>query len=417
MDNEGVCADSPSVESTELVNYCDPNNYVQIGCRFYFVDLAPDALGHLIPTLVPWQRWQLSQDFKGHSDDLKKIQRFTGLGSYPSHLNYQQRVRDHYNTYCPMNWQPSCGDWSNIKMMLQHIFGDQYELGLDYIQLLYMRPKQMLPILVLVSRERQTGKTTFLNFLKAVFGANVAFVTNDTMRSKFNSERAGRLIIACDEAFLNKKEDSERLKALSTAQKTYIEFKGKDRYEIDNFSKIIMCSNNIIDPVYIDEEEVRYWVRDVPKPPKDYPGLSNAMKKEIPAFLDALLNRQLCVPFALSRMWFDAKQLRTAALERIVRSCRPTCEIELAEILLEEMDRYNVQQLQYTTNDLNTLLKARGHSIPDAHRIICKQWRIPHATNKMSYKLYAPWVEKPPIQQLGRYYTFTQDFLETLVPN
>ena len=399
------------------INYSDPDKYVQIGCSFFFVDMAPDAFGHLIPTLVPWKRWQLAQDFKGHSDDLKRIHRYIGLGSYPSHLAYEPNVGGHYNTYSRLNWEPAIGEWPNIRMMLQHIFGDQYELGLDYIQLLYVEPKQMLPILVLVSKERQTGKTTFLNLLKAIFGANMAFVTNDTMRSKFNSERASRLIIACDEAFLNKKEDSERLKALSTAQKTYIEYKGKDRFEIDNFAKIILCSNNIIDPVYIDEEEVRYWVREIPKPREDYPRLSQAMKKEIPAFLGALLHRQLSVPFALSRMWFDSKQLRTPALERIVRSCRPTCEIELAEILLEEMDRYNVLRLQYTTNDLNTLLKVRGHSIPDAHRIICKQWRIPHATNKMSYKLYAPWVEKPPLQQFGRYYTFTQEFLETLVPN
>lgn len=40
---------------------------------------------------------------------------------------------------------------------------------LDYLQLLYLYPIQKLPILLLVSEERNTGKSTFLNFLKAIF--------------------------------------------------------------------------------------------------------------------------------------------------------------------------------------------------------------------------------------------------------
>ncbi len=61
------------------------------------------------------------------------------------------------------------GDFPNIKKLVSHIFGEQYELGMDYLQLLYLRPVQKLPILLLVSEERNTGKTTFLNFLKALF--------------------------------------------------------------------------------------------------------------------------------------------------------------------------------------------------------------------------------------------------------
>jgi len=44
---------------------------------------------------------------------------------------------------------------------VKHIFGDQIELGLDYLQLLYQKPVQILPIVCLVSKERSTGKTTF----------------------------------------------------------------------------------------------------------------------------------------------------------------------------------------------------------------------------------------------------------------
>lgn len=88
-----------------------------------------------------------------------------------------------------------------------HIFGKQYNLGLDYLQLLFLQPLQKLPILLLVSEERNTGKSTFLNFLKAVFGDNVTF-TNEDFRSQFNSDWTGKLLIVVDEVLLNRREDA-----------------------------------------------------------------------------------------------------------------------------------------------------------------------------------------------------------------
>lgn len=87
----------------------------------------------------------------------------------PSHTNYQKEISGFYNLYEPIDHVPTEGDFSDIEKLLLHIFEEQYELGLDYMQLLYMQPTQKLPILLLVSEERNTGKTTFLNFLKAIF--------------------------------------------------------------------------------------------------------------------------------------------------------------------------------------------------------------------------------------------------------
>ena len=69
---------------------------------------------------------------------------------------------------------------------------------MDYLQLLYLQPIQKLPILLLVSEERNTGKSTFLNFLKALFQNNVTFNTNEDFRSQFNSDWAGKLLIVVD---------------------------------------------------------------------------------------------------------------------------------------------------------------------------------------------------------------------------
>jgi hypothetical protein len=392
---------------------------MQVGRDWYLISVSYDAWGHRNLGFQVWSFAQIKRDFSssGKLSDIDLIPRYLGFGSYPSHVAYQQQVTGYFNTYYPLLWQPASGEWPTISGMIRHIFGGQYELGLDYFQLLYLAPLQMLPILVLVSRQRQTGKTTFLNFVKEIFEGNAAFVTNETLRSKFNGERASRLLIMCDETFLNKKEDSEKLKALSTARKTYIELKGKDRYEIDNYSKIILSSNNVNDPVYIDPEEVRYWVRDVPRLSHDDPNILEAMKREIPAFLDFLLHRKLSVPEARSRMWFEPDQLRTQALNRIVRKCRPSVELDLAEFLLDVMDHYMVDRLDMTNSDLQSLLKNQGRDTRDAHRIICKVWDVPRANNKMAYDLFIDWNGRTTDRRFGRYYTFTRTFLNTLVPH
>ena len=46
----------------------------------------------------------------------------------------------------------------------------------------------------MVSEERNTGKSTFLNFLKLLFEANVTFNTNENFRSQFNDDWNGKLV-------------------------------------------------------------------------------------------------------------------------------------------------------------------------------------------------------------------------------
>ena len=198
---------------------------------------------------------------------------------------------------------------------IRHIFGDQYELGLDYLQLIYTQPLQRLPVLCLVSEQRETGKTTFLNLLKTIYGNNMTFNTNDDFRSTFNSDWVSKLIIAIDEVLLDKREDSERIKNLSTASTYKSEAKGKDRFEVEYFGKIILCSNNESDFMVIGLQETRYWVLKInPLPGKD-PAFLQKLESEIPHFLFFLFNRKLSTQ-RKSRMWFTAEQIFTEALQK-----------------------------------------------------------------------------------------------------
>ena len=229
--------------------------FVRVGTTLYKIVSQPRLNGGHIKKRIVWNNETLRQDYG--KDYLASVPKYDGFCTVPDHVNYCHVIDNFLNLYEPIEHEPKEGDFSHIQALIRHIFGEQYELGMDYLQLLYLQPVQKLPILLLVSEERNTGKSTFLNFLKAMFHNNVTFNTNEDFRSQFNADWAGKLIIVVDEVLLNRREDSERLKNLSTTLSYKMEAKGKDRDEIAFFAKFVLCSNNESLPVIIDPGETR----------------------------------------------------------------------------------------------------------------------------------------------------------------
>ncbi|GHT30636.1 hypothetical protein AGMMS49574_10780 [Bacteroidia bacterium] len=205
----------------------EKEKYIRIGTLLYKVVQRPLISGDYIEEKILWSYETLRQDYG--KNNLPEIEKYNGFCIIPDHVNYQQVHGTYLNQYEPINHIPCQGKFPYIRSFLSHIFDEQVELGLDYLQILYTQPTQMLPILLLVSNERNTGKTTFLRFLKMIFGKNATFNTNEDFRSQFNADWAHRLLVLVDELLLNKMEDTEKIKNLSTAGDYKIEAKGKDR--------------------------------------------------------------------------------------------------------------------------------------------------------------------------------------------
>ena len=260
IDNALVTPTSGKIENIE-------EEYVRIGTTLFRIINQPMMNGSFRKMRVEWKMSVFRLDHG--KDEAALIPKYDGFCTMPSHTDYRLNVNNFYNLYEPITHIPKEGEFNHIQSLIEHIFGEQYELGIDYLQLLYLKPTQKLPILLLVSEERNTGKSTFLNFLKALFQENVTFNTNEDFRSQFNADWAGKLMIVVDEVLLNRREDSERLKNLSTAHSYKMEAKGKDRYEVQFFAKFVLCSNNENFPVYIEPEETRYWVRKINSLEKD----------------------------------------------------------------------------------------------------------------------------------------------------
>lgn len=235
--------------------------YIRVGTSFYKIVKYPTISGHFNEQLVPWNEHIIKQD---HGKDyLGKVPKYDGFACIPCHVNFKKEHHGFYNTYSPLTHEPKEGCIIRTRGFLKHIFGNQLELGLDYLKLLYQRPVQVLPILCLVSTERNTGKSTFLKWLKEIFGNNLTYLTNDSFASQFNADWANKLLICVDEVLFNKEELTERIKYLSTTNRNKLEAKGKDKREVEFFGKFILCSNNEDSFIKIDAHETRFWVRKV----------------------------------------------------------------------------------------------------------------------------------------------------------
>ena len=391
--------------------------FIRVGTTLYKLVNQPRLNGGYVKKRIVWNNETLRQDYGKHY--LATVPKYDGFCTVPEHVNYQPVVGKFLNLYEPIDHKPMEGDFPSIRSLVEHIFGEQYELGMDYLQLLYLQPIQKLPILLLVSEERNTGKSTFLNFLKALFQNNVTFNTNEDFRSQFNSDWAGKLLIVVDEVLLSRREDSERLKNLSTTLSYKVEAKGKDRDEIAFFAKFVLCSNNEYLPVIIDAGETRYWVRKIDRLQSDDTDFLQKLKAEIPAFLYHLQHRSLSTQ-KKSRMWFAPSLLHTEALQRIIRSNRNRLEIEMHELILDIMDRVGSETFSFCPEDIlrllaNTYVKAERYQV---RRVLQECWKLEPAHNTLTYTTYQVDYTREcryaPKRTTGRFYTVTREFLGTL---
>ena len=391
--------------------------FIRVGTTLYKLVNQPRLDGGYVKKRIVWNNETLRQDYGKHF--LATVPKYDGFCTVPEHVCYQPVVGKFLNLYEPISHKPKEGDFPHIQTLVRHIFGEQYELGMDYLQLLYLQPIQKLPILLLVSEERNTGKSTFLNFLKALFQNNVTFNTNEDFRSQFNSDWAGKLLIMVDEVLLSRREDSERLKNLSTTLSYKVEAKGKDRDEIAFFAKFVLCSNNEYLPVIIDAGETRYWVRKIDRLQSDDTDFLQKLKAEIPAFLYHLQHRSLSTE-KKSRMWFASSLLHTDALQRIIRSNRNRFETEMYELILDIMANMSVDTFSFCPDDIlvllaNSYVKAERYQV---RRVLQECWKLKPAHNTLTYTTYQVDYNREcrysPVRKTGRFYTVTKVFLETL---
>ena len=393
--------------------------YIRVGTTYYKIIERPQISGDKITSLVKWSRETIIQD---HSKRyIYDIPKYDGFCCIPNHLKYQKTIRNFYNIYNEIPYQPSVSEVSindipfSISFM-QHIFGNQVNLGLDYLKILLENPTQILPVLCLVSKERATGKTTFLKWMKEIFGRNMTYIKGDSFNSQFNSDWASMLIIVIDEVFFDRKEITERLKYLSTTNKDKLENKGKDREEIDFFGKFILCSNNEENFIQIDENEIRFWVLKINSIKLENTEFLQNLITEIPLFLSFLIHRKFHSE-KKSRMWFAPEEIKTKALQKLILKNSNKLECKIIELLNEFFESNEETEIEVVPQDilnmLNKMFRQLHYSRNDMRNVLKEKWNLEPQKNGLTYTRYdidysGNFYQK---NSVGRYFNISKNFI------
>lgn len=397
--------------------------YLRVGTTYYKTIEKPLISGDKSSILVRWNRETIISD---HGKIyVSKVPKYDGFCCIPSHLQYQQIIQGFYNTYNEIPYHPVEENISfealkekipfSLRFM-EHIFGEQLELGLDYIKILLEKPTQMLPILCLVSKERATGKSTFIKWLKAIFGLNMTYIKGDSFSSQFNSDWTSMLIVAIDEVFFDKKEITERLKYLSTTNKDKMEAKGKDREEVDFFAKFILCSNNEDNFIQIDENEIRFWILKVNPIKTENTEFLNNLISEIPFLLKHLIQRKF-YSRKQTRMWFNESQIRTKALQKLVWKNNNKLESKIIELLYEFFECNEDKQINFIPQDIFNMLgkmfKNQYWTVNDVRKLFKESWKLEPQNNSLAYIKYDIDYSGSFYQQnkTGRYFSVERNFI------
>lgn len=319
--------------------------YIRVGTDYYKVIYKTDRYGSLSQQLKSWRKDEIKLD---HNPDLiKRIDKFDDFTIEPNNIDFKQSINGFYNLYPKFQHVPKEGVINTSSMFMKHIFGEQIDLGYRYMKLLYEHPKQILPILSLVSIERETGKTTFLNWINMIFGQNSVMVSPTEITKDFNSLYATKNIIMIDEAVAEKGATVEKLKSIATAKTITVNQKFISEYSVPFYGKIILCTNKETDFMKIDGDEIRFWIRKINHIESKNTNIEKDLFNEIPAFLNYLLKLP-AIDFSKSRMVFTQDEIQTENLEIVKQESKSGLLKEL-EILIEDYFNNSTQTKFHAT--------------------------------------------------------------------
>lgn len=326
------------------VNLGGINNYIRVGTKYYRTDgINVDV----------WDKQTLKDDFGNHilrSDQLRKYRGFINEPNYLEHVEDVTRIVDQrpytfFNKFWYPNFKLEEGEWPTIMKLLDKVFvgneENHLEIGLDWIQLMLTRPKQRTRALVLTGNSG-TGKDTFMEWLiHIVTNRNGIMLEGAEVESTFNSHWSGKHLICLNEVSfdIKDKKTKERLKNLLTSERVTVEGKGDNQYQIENYSKVILATNNMHDFMAISDSEDRYHVREMPNlvnGDKDAT-FKEKLKAETPAFLYWILKvRELSRPDKAGRFWHTNEECETRAGKAVKSNTKTTLYSELEDILTDK---------------------------------------------------------------------------------
>ena len=386
--------------------------YIRVGTDYFKVIKKTNRFNAENTLLKPWRKDEIKQD---HGKSLlTMVYKFDDFTIEPDNISYRPVMRNCYNLYTEFAHKPVGVEVleHNIPVTLtlvKHIFGEQWQLGLKYLKILYEHPKQILPVLALVSNERETGKTTFLNWIMMLFGENSTLINPTDLMSSFNDSYATKNIIMIDETVIDKAHTIEKLKSIATAKSLSVSQKFVSSYSVPFYGKVIVCTNKETDFMRIDEEEIRFWVRKI----GTIVGAKNTniesnLFDEIPLFLKYLTQLPE-IDFSKSRMVFTQEEIKTDSLYKVKEESKSTVRKEIEYLISELFDGYpNLPELELTPKDIKDkwFLHNNQVGITYIRKVLKEEMKLTYSVDPKPYRGFP---DSNYDLKVGRVYKFVND--------
>lgn len=310
--------------------------FVMVGDDFY--EIVKDPANPHIETLQIRGKDNIAI-ITGSSAWKTKIRKYTSFISKPSLLAFEEeimsedkdtgRILKYWNTFQQPPFSPDQfteGEFPTIQGFVDHVFGaslfeeDQREIFWDYMQTLVTDLTRKMPTIVLVSKDREAGKSILAKFFAMIFGeSNVGRASVTDFLDSFNGSYASKFIVDMDDIEPVKDPNFvSKLKPLITEPYVMVNDKFLKKYKVQNHLHFVITSNEVLDFMKVQEEEVRFWIRELPKFPKEKVDtlFYEKIKAEIPHFLHWLIRRTPVNADKGRRTRFDESILKTNAFKK-----------------------------------------------------------------------------------------------------
>ena len=362
--------DEEAQERQEIIDSGEAENYLHINGIFDYIRVGTSFYKKEEDKLILWNKDTLVMDFG--TDNIKQFPdqlKYSEFCNIMDFVNPIENDKRRYNLFRKPNWEPKPGEWKTTERLLRKVFSqvgnDQWEQGLDWIQLQITNPKQNLHALVLGSESREAGKDTFVEWLRMLYGnQNVFFDSVEQFLDGFNGSYASKLIIALNEVKFSSINDGslEKLKNYVTQKTVVINEKFEKKVEIDYYGKIILLTNNTKDFMNIHDEENRFWIRTMPDldKKKEYdPNFMDKLQAEVPHFLHFILNRQLDCKEKQSRFWLPEETTHTRELKLIKENSKSSLYMEIHDLIEDTFyNRKGTDELFFVCADIRERIKS-----------------------------------------------------------
>lgn len=186
-------------------------------------------------------------------------------------------VPNKYNLWKGFAVTPGQGDCTRfLAHILDNVCGgnnDHFNWVMGWFAAIFQKPAEKFGTSLVLRGVQGVGKTKVGEVIGSLLGPHYKKVANPRyVTGRFNSHLTSCMLLHADEAFWAGDHEAEgTLKDLITSDNQFIEFKGKEPIEVDNFVRLLVCSNHdwVVPAGY---EERRFAIFDVGrKHMQDYP--------------------------------------------------------------------------------------------------------------------------------------------------